>query len=32
MNNSTLVYDVDEFIPDYLRITEAEYNLEHNND
>ena len=26
------VLSVEDFIPDYLRITEAEYNLEHNND
>ena len=32
MKNATLVKDVDEFVPEYLRITEAEYNLEHAND
>lgn len=32
IKNSILVNDPDEFIPDYLRITEAEYNLEHNHD
>ena len=26
------VEDVEAFVPNYLRITEAEYNLEHNND
>ena len=30
--NSEEVLSVHDFIPEYLRITEAEYNLEHNND
>lgn len=32
IENSVEVSNPDEFIPDYLRITEAEYNLEHNHD
>ena len=30
--NATLVLDVEAFVPKYLRITEAEYNLKHQND
>ena len=32
MTNATLVDDVEAFVPKYLRITEAEYNLRHQND
>lgn len=32
IQNSTELSNPDEFVPDYLRITEAEYNLEHNHD
>lgn len=32
MTNATLVEDVEAFVPKYLRITEAEYNLKHQND
>ena len=30
--NSELVTEVESFVPNYLRIVEAEYNLEHKND
>ena len=32
MKNATLVEEVEAFVPNYLRIVEAEYNLEHKND
>ena len=32
INNATYVSDVEAFVPNYLRITEAEYNLRHQND
>ena len=32
MANAFKVEDVEAFVPNYLRITEAEYNLRHNND
>lgn len=32
MSNAMLVEDVEAFVPKYLRITEAEYNLKHQND
>ena len=32
INNSVEVKDIESFIPNYLRITEAEYNLKKNND
>lgn len=32
IENATKVEDVEAFVPSYLRITEAEYNLRHQND
>ena len=32
ISNATYVSDVEAFVPNYLRITEAEYNLRHQND
>ena len=32
INSATYVADVEAFVPNYLRITEAEYNLRHQND
>lgn len=32
IKNSVLESSVEDFVPQYLRITEAEYNLEHNHD
>ena len=32
IENATKVMDVEAFVPSYLRITEAEYNLRHQND
>ena len=32
ITNATLVEDIEAFVPKYLRITEAEYNLKHQND
>lgn len=32
IENATRVEDVEAFVPSYLRITEAEYNLRHQND
>ena len=32
IENATKVGDVEAFVPSYLRITEAEYNLRHQND
>ena len=32
IKNATKVCDVEAFVPSYLRITEAEYNLRHQND
>lgn len=31
IKHATLVSSVEDFVPNYLRITEAEYNLEHSN-
>ena len=32
IKNATKINDVEAFVPNYLRITEAEYNLKHQND
>ena len=32
IEKATLIKEVDGFVPNYLRISEAEYNLEHKND
>ena len=32
ISNATKINDIEAFVPNYLRITEAEYNLKHQND
>ena len=32
IKNSNEELSIEDFVPNYLRITEAEYNLEHNHD